>query len=125
MFPAAGAFVAPSFEGGTYAPFGVGVDQANGDVYVADRQAGGVIDVFEADGAFVRTFPTGASSSDSVAVNSSGDVYVDNEGTSVAEFSATGTPLGALDTATPQAVAIDSSSGTCSSGRTATPRATR
>ena len=108
---AASAFVAPSFEGGTYAPFGVGVDQANGDVYVSDRQAGGVIDVFEADGAFLRTFPTGAGSSDSVAVNSSGDVYVDNEGTNVAEFSASGTPLGALDTVTPQAVAVNSSDG--------------
>src|SRR4029077_13742510 len=49
-----GAFVAPSFEGGAYSPFGVGVDQANGDVYACDRQAGGVIDVFEADGTFVR-----------------------------------------------------------------------
>ncbi|MGC2373975.1 MAG: hypothetical protein WA484_08895 [Solirubrobacteraceae bacterium] len=105
----AGAFVAPSFEGGTYFPLGVGVDQKNGDVYVSDRQDGGVMDIFEEDGTFVRTFPTGAGVSASVAVNSSGDVYVDNEGVSVTEFTATGTPLGTLDAATPQAVGIDPS----------------
>ncbi len=104
---ASGAFVAPSFEGGSYAPVGVGVDQANGDVYVSDRQDGGVIDVFEEDGAWVRTFPTGAGGGDSVAVNSSGDVYVDNENASVTEFTATGTPLGTLDAVAPQAVAVD------------------
>src|SRR4029077_16219212 len=76
---------------------------------VSDRQAGGVIDIFEADGTFVRTFPTGVGVSDSVAVNSSGDVYVDNEDASVAEFSATGTALGTLDAVTPQAVAVDPS----------------
>lgn len=106
---APGAFVAPSYEGGSYAPFGVGVDEANGDVYVSDRQAGGVIDVFEEDGAWVRTFPTGAGGSDSVAVDNAGDVYVDNEDASVTEFTATGVSLGTLDSTSPQAVAIDPS----------------
>jgi len=104
---APGGFVAPSFEGGTYDPVGVGVDQENGDVYVSDRQDGGIVDVFEADGTFVRQFPTGAGGSDSVAVNSSGDVYVDNENASVTEFTATGAPLGTLDAVAPQAVAVD------------------
>jgi hypothetical protein len=95
-------------------PTGVGVDPANGNVYVTNLFAG--VSVFDTNGSLVTSFSTIASPTD-VAVDSSGNAYVTNgnpggftgaKGTTE-KYSSTGTDLGQLDGNPSNAVAVDPS----------------
>jgi hypothetical protein len=97
-------------------PTGVAVDQANGMVYVASLF--GSITVYEPNGTEVKSFSTGFSfptGPTSVAVDSTGKVYVANGGglertkgiTKV--FNSSGTQLGILTEASSRGLAVDPS----------------
>ena len=97
-------------------PTGVAVDQANGQVYVASLF--GSINIYEPNGTEVTSFSTGFSfptGPTSVAVDSTGKVYVSNGGglarakgiTKI--FNSSGTPLGLLTEAPSKGLAVDPS----------------
>src|ERR1700691_25799 len=91
-------------------PAGVGVDPANGEVFVADYEANAV-DIFNTSGEFVKAFPAIVNGPNGVAFNSTGsDVYINeaNEG-HVQEFSVpSGASVAVIDNkGDTQAVAVD------------------
>jgi hypothetical protein len=86
----------------------------NGDLYVADA-GNGVVDEFNASGAYVRQFSSGSDTA--VAVDASGDVFATREGTHVQEFdpsSSLSTPVsdfGAGTITASRGLAINNSTG--------------
>jgi DNA-binding beta-propeller fold protein YncE len=85
-------------------PWGVAVNQANGEVYVAD-QNNHRVQVFDANGAFLRQFGSlGAGPGQfnlpyGIAIDAAGDVYVTEIGNSrVQKLSSTGTPISSFGT---------------------------
>jgi hypothetical protein len=73
--------------GGLVEPTGVAVQQATGDLFVASRGSDEVKEYSPA-GALLASFAVLPDPLDSVAVDSSGDVYVDQEGGPVEEYPA-------------------------------------
>jgi DNA-binding beta-propeller fold protein YncE len=78
-------------------PYGVAVDQADGNVYVTDAHSG-VVDVFNAANEYVLQFGKGVLSgtyAESVAINElTGTTYVSDSGSdSILLFNSTGTPI--------------------------------
>jgi hypothetical protein len=118
-------------EAATYEPSGVAVDDScyyqglsepackaadpsNGDVYVADRNGtNSVVYKFTAEGAYLGRLGKGALASPvTLAVDSSGNVYVANQGKNVEEFSSSGVSIGVFGKAEgSNAVTIDHSTG--------------
>jgi sugar lactone lactonase YvrE len=85
----------------TYAPpdlsvatYGIAYNPVNGDLYVADRNAGDILEI-TTSGTEVRSIG-GLSNPDYVAVNASGDVFTVVRGATLqlAEFTSNGTPVG-------------------------------
>jgi hypothetical protein len=72
---------------GLATPTGVAVQQSTGHVFVALRGSEEVAEYTSA-GAFLGSFKTALNPLDSVAVDSAGDVYVDQEGGAVEEYPA-------------------------------------
>ena len=104
---------------GTFSPFGLAVNPANGDLYVVDGAAE-VIDVFSAAGKYESQFG-GPGTGDGqlsggiygVAVDSDGNVYVASgagaEAGRVQEFNASGDFVKVLDSGDSLSVAVDAS----------------
>ena len=117
----------PVGSGGAFSPFGIVVDPTNesGDIYVENRAyynsdgytEGDQIAKFESSGKYGNAgiFATGPIFDeppvDNFAMSSAGDFYVVLQGQKVAEYNATGSPIGTLDSHAPTAVAIDPSNG--------------
>ncbi len=128
-FTAVGVYVSQiskvSIEGGLaggFEPSGVAVNPSNGDLYVGDRAEGGRIDeLAEASGGewkLVREFGKGeVGAVESLAVDAHGDVYAVDQEVSVREFGEAGVPVvngtgtNVVDSVSPQAVAVDPSTG--------------
>jgi hypothetical protein len=110
----------PTGEGGANVPFAsapmVAVAPAGslfaGDVYVADYAAS-VVDVFDSTGEYVSQIGAGLIANPlGVAVNTSGDVYVANSGSSVVELESSGECVNGcapIDTGVAVGVAVDPS----------------
>jgi Tol biopolymer transport system component len=106
--------------GGFSFPYGVAVDPASGDLYVADY-GNGVVDKFSSSGAFLSFFspagvgvqpPAGSFAPTGVAVDAAGNVFVADKANSVVdEFTSagayTGTQFGAGLISGPTGVAVD------------------
>jgi hypothetical protein len=116
----AGEFVS-KIEGGvvgaaTFQPTGLAVNPENGDLYVAGLSPGTVYKLEEESHEhwkLLKTFEAGhAPNADSIAAGQHGEVYVTNQGESIAKFSAEGAFEATLPTAVaPQSVAVDPSNG--------------
>jgi len=104
----------------SFAPGGLAINSTNGDLYVGDRQSNN-IDIFDSSGKFITQFsPSITSTIDSIAVNASGDVYVDDQLSTVKEYKPSENPptpsttydSGTLiDSNSPYAVGMDSTNG--------------
>ncbi len=98
----------------TYEPSGVAVDETTGDVYVADRHgANSVVYKFTAEGAYLGRLGKGVLASPvTLAVDSSGNVFVVDGSTDVQKFSSAGVSLGVFGKHEgSNAIAIDHSTG--------------
>jgi len=102
---------------GPFFPWGVAVDPTNSDVYVTDASdneatRNQVVDKFSSTGVYLMSFngaPQGhlAQWPNSIAVDNSGNVYVENRNTTVDKFNSNGEWLSTLDSNSPYAVAVD------------------
>jgi len=99
-------------DGQLSAPIALAVDQSSGDVYVADN-GNGRVDEFSASGSFLQSItgtPGGSFSNVwEVAVDSAGNLYIDDAGQGVYKFSSSGTYQSTLESGAPSGVAIDGS----------------
>src|SRR3977135_3168460 len=79
---------------------GVAINQASGDVYVADT-GNHRVSQFKADGTFIRSFAETLTQPTFIAIdNTTGDLYVaDSAGQTVSKFQADGTPIGSWGSA--------------------------
>ncbi len=111
-----GAMTGPS-AGGLNFPYGAAVDQATGDLYIADYN-NGTVDKFDSSGAFVLSFtgsatPAGSFTPTGLATDSAGNVYVADIANGVIDkFDSTGKYLatfGAGVLSSTNGVAVDSS----------------
>ena len=78
---------------GAFRPYGVAVDPATGELFVADHE-NNVIDVFSSAGVYQRQFPSISEPGD-IAIDSAGDVFVTSVGVGTAVYKVSGS----LDTA--------------------------
>jgi len=96
---------------GSFSPYGVAVDPSTDDLYVADR-ANGMIDRFKATGEYETQFAAGqAGGFNSLAVNSTGNVYVSVAGEGIKVYNAAGVFQREIGSAKEQSVGIDPSNG--------------
>jgi hypothetical protein len=102
----------PDVQSRGFEPAGVGVDPANGDVFVSDAH-NGVVDVFTAAGKYSAQFGSGQLGAPrSVAVNGEGDAYVATAGGEAFELLAAGGYASALPVGVGvNAVSIDPANG--------------
>jgi hypothetical protein len=96
---------------------GVAVAPSGGELYVADL-ANHVVDRFSASGEYEMQFADESEGAFAIATGPGGEVYVTDLKNAVREFSASGVPLApppcatnAIDTNSPQAVAVDPANG--------------